>query len=307
MNIDLNNIDSKKILVLGDLMLDKVISGNANHISAEAPIPVIDVKSETFNPGGAANLAFNLSHLGADIDLCGLIGKDNHGEILLNLLKEKNIGIKYCLATDMPTITKVRIQSQNQMLARYDLENHSLINNELAKKILEQISSTGYDAVAISDYDKGINNPLLFQGIIKFCNDKKIPIYIDPKSSNISLYENASLVKANFKEALMLTGMSPEENIKNIAIKLNKDLNSNILITLSEKGLFFFDGSETVEMETLSKAVINPTGAGDALLAGFISARLCNHNIEDSLNFANHCASSVIRKPVNDLLIEGLS
>jgi D-glycero-beta-D-manno-heptose-7-phosphate kinase len=294
----------KKIIVLGDVMLDKYIWGNVSRISPEAPVQVVEVDKESYAPGGAANVASNISALGAKSFLVGVLGKDHTKEQLVSELVKKNIDVSGLIEDiNKRTIRKVRVFGKNQQLLRFDYEKKGYVSPDTEKKILEyvslQINST--DALVISDYAKGVITKRLMDNLIALCSKHNKIIVVDPKPKHKDFYKNVTLLAPNHKEAHEMTRLGEEEDenkdMESIGNKLVQDLNSTVLITRGEKGMSLFekDGKIT-NIPTFAKEVYDIVGAGDTSVATLALALSSGASFKNAAVIANHAAGITVGK-----------
>jgi D-glycero-beta-D-manno-heptose-7-phosphate kinase len=294
----------KKIIVLGDVMLDKYIWGNVSRISPEAPVQVVEVDKESYAPGGAANVASNISALGAKSFLVGVLGKDHTKEQLVSELVKKNIDVSGLIEDiNKRTIRKVRVFGKNQQLLRFDYEKKGYVSPDTEKKILEyvslQIDST--DALVISDYAKGVITKRLMDNLIALCSKHNKIIVVDPKPKHKDFYKNVTLLAPNHKEAHEMARLGEEEDenkeMESIGNKLVQDLNSTVLITRGEKGMSLFekDGKIT-NIPTFAKEVYDIVGAGDTSVATLALALSSGASFKNAAVIANHAAGITVGK-----------
>jgi len=282
----LAGFENKKVVVIGDVMLDKYLEGEVLRISPEAPVPIVNIKKEFYELGGAGNVAANVSSLGGDVFLFGFIGRDNEAEILKKLFKEKRIN--YFLDENDITIQKTRVIGKGQQLIRFDKEDTSekQFSEEIKRKISEKAAEA--NIIIISDYAKGAITPELMT-LLSPCNKK---IIVDPKPKNKEIYKGVFLIKSNEKEA---KGMSGLEDINLAGELLKKEFNSNIIITRGEKGMSLFS-EKNLEIPTYAREVYDVTGAGDSVIATLGLALASNASIEEAAILANHAAGIVVGK-----------
>ncbi len=296
----LDNFGKKKILVIGDIMLDKSIWGDVTRISPEAPVQVVNVDKETYAPGGAANTASNLSALGGEVSVVGVVGNDNAKIILLEELKKKNINTDGVITSEKkPTIQKIRIMGKGQQLIRVDYEDDSEVNQETEKKIFDYVNKiiNDVDAIIISDYAKGIVTKDLFNDIMEIAGSKII--VVDPKTKYSIHYKGVTLVTPNNYEVGVMTNMEikNEEDMINAGKKLLESLQSNILITRGEKGMSLFEKNGSItHIETKAKEVYDVTGAGDTVVAVATLALASKAAVKDAALLANYAAGIVVGK-----------
>jgi len=295
--------EGKKILVIGDIMLDVYYNCDVNRISPEAPIPVLKYNSIKRVLGGAANVANNLAINGQTVELLGVVGDDAEGTTLINLLEEAGIISKHILRdAERITTSKTRFISKGQQIFRFDKENIIDISIQLENSFLSLIEKniTQYDLVIISDYLKGLVTFNLARYVIDSCNKIGIPIIIDPKDTNLAKYQDCTLIKPNRKEleSLIGEGIIEEKYIREEAIKLKEKLNCRyILVTLGSKGMIFIgDKTESVRIESEAQEIYDVTGAGDTVLA-FLAMGFRGNNIDlDSVKLANSAAGIKVGK-----------
>ena len=301
-NSILDNFRNKKILVIGDIMLDKSISGYVSRISPEAPIQVVNVKKEKYVPGGAANVCSNLASLDAKTYLSGVVGKDQISKILFFCCKKKKINYSLVIQDqDRTTTQKTRIIGRNQQLLRIDHENTDKINRvtekKLSKKLLNKIKE--FDAIVISDYAKGVITKDLIRELLRIVKKYDIPVIVDPKPKNKEIYQGVYLIKPNLKEAVEITGIEAENDndIIKIGEKLVKKFKSNILLTCGEKGMHLFstDGKKE-HLPTKAKEVYDVTGAGDTVAAVIALSLASGANLKEASFIANKSAGIVVEK-----------
>ena len=238
----------KKILVIGDVMLDKYIWGEVSRISPEAPVQVVNVLRESYAPGGAANVANNIAALDAKAFMVGIVGNDNAKESLISELEKRGINVDGIFTEkNKPTIQKVRVIGRSQQLLRFDYEKKGYVNADTEKNILDFILGKidGADAVIVSDYAKGVITKNLMETIIKISKEKNKIVIVDPKPRHKDFYKNSTLITPNHTEAHQMTNLEEEENTDNDVEKMGKrlikELNSNVLITRGEKGMSLFE------------------------------------------------------------------
>lgn len=288
---------NKKILIVGDVMLDSYLFGNVERISPEAPVPIVDVIIKQDKLGGAANVATNIKNLGGEPILFSIIGKDQKGEIFLDLLKKMKISTKYIYqSNNRITTNKTRIIGNNHQMLRVDEE----IKSELGKDqkdflaIIDKIFEIEeIDCILFQDYDKGIINEEVINKITSIANSLNIPTIVDPKKKNFSLYKNITLFKPNFKEfkeGINLTDSNRKELLENGAKILHKKGIAIVFITLSESGIFvsYKYGKSYINkiIPGTAREVVDVSGAGDTVAA--VAAMLLNEvEIEEIAKIAN--------------------
>lgn len=287
-----------KILIIGDAMLDKYFLGSTERISPEAPVPVLKVESEILKPGGAANVASNISSLGQDTTLIANIGIDTNGKILKKLIGAQKINLISKNDKKIKTTTKSRFISQNQQLIRVDDETNDKINFLMPSNIESQVKKC--DALIFSDYKKGAQNNVT--KLIKLANKFKKPVFIDPKGDNFDCYKNSFCITPNRKEFENIVGKcSSNQDIVNKSKKLITKLNlKSILITLGSEGMILVEKNlKPTKIEATSvNEVFDVTGAGDTVIATLCATYLSSEtkDLKFAAVVANIAAGEVIKK-----------
>ncbi len=271
------NFEGKKILVIGDMMLDHYIFGEVNRISPEAPVPVVEVKKEISNPGGAANVVNNIKEMKGIPIPVGIIGKDREGEKLKNLLKEKGINVEGLFETeDRPTTTKTRIIAHHQQVVRVDKEKTEIIPDALKDKIIDFVTALmgEIDAILFEDYDKGVIDGDLISRVKAISVDKIL--VADPKYRNFFEYKGFTIVKPNRKEAEWAARkILSADNVEEEGKSLRKVLECKaLLITMGAEGMALFTEDGFYRIKNKAKEVYDVTGAGDTAIAA-ITLSLC--------------------------------
>jgi len=298
----LDNFKGRKILVIGDIMLDKYIWGDVSRISPEAPVQVVNVLRETYEAGGAANVANNIAALDGDALMVGITGSDDARKILVEELKKKNIDVNGVLIDkDKPTTQKVRILGKSQQLLRVDYENkehvHEIIESSIIGFVEKNIKNI--DVVVISDYAKGVLTPKVSKKIIDISKQNKKIIIVDPKPKHKEFYKDVDLITPNNAEASEMSGIEDgsDETIMEIGNKLMKNLNTNVLITRGEKGMSMFEKSGSVtHIPTNAKEVYSLIGAGDTVVATISLALASGADFKEAAVLSNIAAGIKVGK-----------
>jgi D-beta-D-heptose 7-phosphate kinase/D-beta-D-heptose 1-phosphate adenosyltransferase len=296
----LREFKKKKILVIGDLILDRYIWGKVNRISPEAPVPVVEVTDENFLLGGASNVANNIVALGGRATIVGVAGNDIAGGIMMKMLEER--GIQYggvFWSSTRPTATKTRIIAHNQQVVRFDRENKDKVDGKVLKGLIEYIrnATPNHDAVIISDYKKGVISSELVREVLKHSRPKNIFVSVDPKVRHFHCYKNVSLITPNIMEASIASGIEikDEKSLVNAGRALCKKIScAAILITRGEYGMSLFEKDKVVHIPTVAKNVYDVTGAGDTVIATFTIAYAAGASMEEAAVIANHAAGIVV-------------
>ena len=273
----LKEFKSKTILIIGDVMVDEYLWGNVSRISPEAPVPVVSCTQREHRMGGAANVAINIKALGANPVMCSVIGKDEIGDIYRKLLKKREMTDKGILTSDKrKTTVKTRVIGNHQHLIRIDHELTDFLDSELEQllinKIKEILGLLKVDAVLFQDYDKGVLTKRVIQEVIEFANAHSIPTLVDPKKRSFLDYGDVTFFKPNFKElieGLNLTLAKTDENGIELAVQnLHSEKSiKNVMVTLSEKGVFVSDGKNTETIPAEERDIADVSGAGDTVIS----------------------------------------
>ncbi|HLG25055.1 MAG TPA: D-glycero-beta-D-manno-heptose-7-phosphate kinase [Candidatus Nanoarchaeia archaeon] len=298
----LKNFKGKRILVLGDVMLDKYIWGEVTRISPEAPVQVVNVINETNSPGGAANVAANVSSLGGTATMVGIVGQDHSKNTLIEELKKNKIDTSGILTDkDKPTIQKIRVMGRGQQLIRVDYESKEHVHKSIESSIISfaEKNIKNVDCVVMSDYSKGVITENTSQKIIELANKNKKPVVIDPKPSHKRLYKNATLITPNLLEANGMAGSEDfdDKDIKKTGQKLVSELSSSVLITRSEKGMSLFEkNGKVTELKANKREVFSIIGAGDTVVATIALALSAGADLKDACYLSNIAAGIKVGK-----------
>jgi rfaE bifunctional protein kinase chain/domain len=269
-----DEFESKKVLVLGDTMVDAYFYGSVSRISPEAPVPIVNLNAKERRLGGAANVALNLKALGAEPIICSIKGNDKDGTLLKNLLIENGLTAD-ALFNDYNrcTTVKTRIIGNNHQLLRIDEEETSDIDETLENLIYNAVESfiPEIDVLVFQDYNKGLLTTSLIQRVIGLCNKNKVPTVVDPKFHNFLEYQNATLFKPNRKELLqsenIVSNLTVNQVVK-IAESTRKKLNAkHIMATLSEEGVIMISEDESIHLPAHPRKIVDVSGAGDSVLS----------------------------------------
>jgi len=284
----LGRFKNSKILVLGDLMLDRYLEGDVSRISPEAPVLIVKIEKEFSELGGAGNVASNIVSLGGEVFLFGFIGRDEAGNLLKEILEKRSI--PSYLEESGSTIEKTRMIGRGQQLLRFDKEDISdkILSEVARKKILEKADWA--DKIIISDYAKGA----ITSDLMNLLSNHKKKIIVDPKPKNKSLYKGVLLTKLNEKESAEMSG---EEDILKSGNDIRAELGCNILITRGEKGMTFFSETGNIaNTPTYVREVYDVTGAGDTTIATISLALAAGASFEEAIMIANHAAGIAVEK-----------
>jgi len=278
-------------------MLDSYLFGNVERISPEAPVPIIDITNKENKLGGAANVAANIKNLGGTPILCSVIGKDNSGELFLDLLKNMNISFDYIYQTENRiTTNKTRVIGNNHQMLRIDEEIKSELNKddqENFSTLINKALSQKIDCILFQDYDKGVINENIINKITINAGFLKIPILVDPKKNNFSFYKNVNLFKPNLKElreGLNLIESDKQSLLENGSKILHERGIEIVFITLSENGIFvsYKKDNEIINkiIPGTARQVVDVSGAGDTVIS-VVSMLLNDIEIEEIVKISN--------------------
>jgi rfaE bifunctional protein kinase chain/domain len=295
----LSEFRNKKILIIGDIILDRYIYGRVNRISPEAPVPVVEVTGENFLLGGASNVANNIIALGGHATVAGLAGKDRGGEILKKMLEERRIQFDGVSWSSRPTTVKTRVIAHNQQVVRFDREDKNRINGGILRNLMNYIRSQliRHDAVVISDYKKGVVTQGLVKEVIKYSKPKNIFVSVDPKVGHFHFYKKVSLITPNIFEASIASGIEikDEQSLISAGKALLRKISCDaVLITRGEQGMSLFNKEKVVHIPTVARNVYDVTGAGDTVIAAFSIAYVAGASLEEAAVVANHAAGIVV-------------
>lgn len=307
-----------RILVIGDLILDQYIFGDVDRVSPEAPVPVVWAKKRTYVPGGAANVANNVSSFGAKIFLAGVIGKDVHADMLLKELKKRKINTKGIFQDPHRyTTLKTRVVAGHQQVVRVDWEDRHPISPKGRDKIIDFLKTNiGYfDAIIVEDYGKGVINPEVLGELIRIASRENKIIAVDPKEDHFQYYRGVTTITPNRKELenavrnlkikdntnsfkintdKLFTDREIDEAAREIIAYLNLD---SLLVTLGEHGMKLFDeDGRMVHIPTVAQEVFDVSGAGDTVIATFALALVSKAKKIEAAYLANFAAGIVVGK-----------
>ncbi len=297
MKLEMPQFQHARLLVIGDVMLDRYWHGEASRVSPEAPVPVVKVGNREDRPGGAGNVALNMAALGSAVRLVGIVGNDETGLELLSRLNAAGVYCDFLQSADKPTITKLRVIGQHQQLIRLDFEQEfeaaDIIG--LQGKVKSLIGDS--QVMVLSDYGKGALQETA--NLIELGRSKDIPIIVDPKGTNFEKYRGATLLTPNLSEFEAVAGYSNnEEEFVNKGLRLVKDLNLEaILITRGEHGMTLIrPDSPELHLPARAQEVFDVTGAGDTVISVLAAAMAAGDGLADSTALANLAAGLVVGK-----------
>jgi len=290
------DFSSARVLVAGDVMLDRYLFGGTSRISPEAPVPVVHVRDTDDRPGGAANVAINLASLGATTSLMGYVGRDDEANILEKMLQAEQIDCRFSVTDRWPTITKTRVISRSQQLIRLDREEPCTDPDmKLSGPFARGLSDI--DLVILSDYGKGALTDI--EDMIAACRKQGVAVLVDPKGTDFKKYAGATLLTPNQSEFEAVAGScDTDDDLVSRASAMLKDLGlTALLVTRSEKGMLLVEaGKEPLFLSTQAREVYDVTGAGDTVIATVGAALASGESIPIAATLANIAAGVAVRK-----------
>lgn len=293
---------TKTIAVVGDIMLDRYIYGSVDRISPEAPIPIVQRKETMLVPGGAGNAAANITALGASCCLFGVVGGDSAGQELRQTLTTFGIDTSGIIEDSRPTTEKIRVLGNHQQIVRIDHEtNHDLSaaqTKELITALRQKITS--YDAILVCDYAKGTITAQLMDELRRLAQEHAIPLLADVRPEHKDWYHHLDFITPNRKETAGMVGhpIRTRAEAQTYGLQLAQELQSNILLTMSEDGLLLIDhqSKTTLHLPTHTQEVTDVSGAGDTVVATFTLGLVSQATPKQAALIANHAASIVVAK-----------
>lgn len=299
----IKNFQDKRILVVGDVMLDEYMWGSVKRISPEAPVPVVNVDKKTYMAGGAGNTAANISALGGNATIAGIIGDDTQGALLRQKLGELGIETSgLIMDSSHPTITKTRIIANKQHVVRVDVEKRYALGSEIREKLLQTVESTigTVQAVVISDYGKHVVTAEVCGAVISMAQKHNIPVIADPKGNEYAKYRGATIITPNILETekALNIEISGEAELIEAGNELNRFIGgSAILITRGPEGMsLFVNGGKIVHFPAVARALYDVTGAGDTVVSTLAMSLAANASLEDAVYLSNLAAGLAVEK-----------
>lgn len=297
MQKQLPDFSQASVLVIGDVMLDRYWFGDTMRISPEAPVPVVNIKQTDERPGGAGNVALNIAALGTRVTLLGISGNDAAAQSLTEQLSAADVQHDILRKSDAPTITKLRVISRHQQLLRLDFEEKvtSYDPTELIELFKHHLKST--QLVVLSDYNKG--TLACAQQLIQLARAANIPVLVDPKGNDFSIYNGATIITPNLKEFETVVGpcQSEEDILKKGQAFLNTYQIESLLLTRGERGMTLIQqNQDEIHLPAHAREVFDVTGAGDTVIATLGASLASGASTTDAVTFANLAASLVVAK-----------
>jgi rfaE bifunctional protein kinase chain/domain len=302
-----SRFEGRSVLVVGDAMLDEHIQGHVRRLSPEAPVPIVEIQSRRFHPGGAANVAANITSLGGKALLAGIIGTDSSGVQLCEELSSRAVASEHLIAAaDRRTTTKSRVMAGGQHIVRFDEECRLDLSPEQENALARRAATCAEeaDACIISDYAKGVVTVKICQTVIKAASQKGIPIVVDPKGTDYTKYAGATVITPNLNEARIVAGTYDSRFharddsgilIEDIAEIIMSRSSASLLITRGSEGMSLFErGGRAVTIRARARQVYDVTGAGDTVVATLALALAAGLSLENACRLGNLAAGIVI-------------
>ncbi|MGB6647170.1 MAG: D-glycero-beta-D-manno-heptose-7-phosphate kinase [Bacteroidota bacterium] len=296
----LERFKGKRVAVLGDLMLDRYYWGSVRRVSPEAPVPVVEVESESTRFGGAANVAHNIASLGGEPVLVGLIGGDHPGEQFIGMMKEAGLNTGGVIrdAGRQKTI-KTRVIAHSQHVVRFDTETNADCPEHLTRRLIDAVKDNihSFDAVLIEDYNKGVLSPPVIEGVVSVARKYGKIVTVDPKFENFLEYKEVTVFKPNRREVEEVLGgrLKTRSDIERAGNRLLRMLSAeNVLLTRGDKGMSLFEkGGGTTHWGTVANSVLDVSGAGDTVISTLTMALAAGAPVREACVLAN-CAGGVV-------------
>lgn len=299
----LQTFRNKRVLVLGDVMLDEYIWGEVNRISPEAPVPVVESNRHTFVPGGATNVVNNIQALGGTALIAGVVGDDEMGRRLRSILNKVHVDVSgLIIDATRPTTVKTRVVAHNQQVVRIDRESKEHVSDTVSAQLLDYLAKAvlQVDAVVVSDYDKGVVSSSVISPLLKLIEKENGLITANPKPMNLLALKGCHVISMNQLEAerYSRTRISDKETLEKVGCLIQKDLCCKaLLITRGGKGISVFEEHGVIHhIPAVEVEVFDVSGAGDTVISAATLALSAGINVVDSTLIGNYAAGAVIRK-----------
>lgn len=297
----LTGIENHKVLVMGDLMIDEYLWGSVRRLSPEAPVPVVEIDSETVHFGGAANVALNLKALSCQPLMLGLVGQDRRGDLFYDLLRDEGMCADFIIRTsDRPTTVKTRIIGENQHLARVDREKIQYLDTDLEKLVLDKFEtalSADINAIILEDYNKGLLTKKIIDHVIKRARERDLIITVDPKFINFLEFKGVTVFKPNIKEAAraLARSIQTDEDVVRAGHDLVQIMDAkSVLLTRGSRGVSLFQPSgRASHIGAKTRKVADVSGAGDTVISTMSAALCAAATAEEAAYLANEAAGIV--------------
>jgi rfaE bifunctional protein kinase chain/domain len=298
----IDRFPATRVLVVGDIVLDHYIWGKVSRISPEAPVPIVNVTRENLLLGGATNVANNIHALGGAVSVCGVIGKDEAGRQLLQLLQKQGIRTEGLIVDPArPTTIKTRVLAHSQQVVRFDRETKERIERDAHRRIFDYVGRQvreGLDAIVLSDYCKGMVTSDLVRDIVRLAKKHKVIVSVDPKVSHFGMYSGVTILTPNINEASIgaKIEIDNEQSLLKAGALLLKRLKCEaVLITRGEQGMSLFEhGGRVTHIPTVAREVFDVTGAGDTVISTLTLGMAAGSTMVDAARLSNFAAGIVV-------------
>jgi rfaE bifunctional protein kinase chain/domain len=301
--VRIEDFAGRRVVVVGDLMLDEFVRGDVARISPEAPVPILEVTDRTSTPGGAANAAMNVASLGGRVQIVGVVGDDASGRVLASLVEKAGIDVQsFVVDASRPTTQKTRIVARHQQVVRIDQESRAAIASSIGAALINatRAALADADACIVSDYGKGVVSPELVAAVVEVARARKIPVIVDPKRRDFSAYRGATVITPNLGELELATGTRchTTEEVVAAGTSLLPILDGGaVLATRGAAGMTLLrPGMVPVHTHARARAVFDVTGAGDTVVSTLALALAAGMDITLAIDIASVAAGLVISK-----------
>ena len=291
------------VVVLGDMMLDSYQWGKVQRISPEAPVPIIEINREEFRLGGAANVALNLSALGANVIAIGVIGKGPNGARMRELFIQNGLDSSGLIPDESrKTTIKTRIGAANQQIVRIDIEDTHYLSEDVRNRVLAKLQRhiQSSDILVIEDYNKGLLSPEVIEASLQLCRNHQVRVSVDPKQKNFFAYQGVDIFKPNYHELQSNLGTSfeSEADFEQAAFELRRRLGArHLVVTRGAKGMYLFsEKPNALHLPSSAREVFDVSGAGDTVISALSLAYAAGLDIETAAEYANLAAGVVCGK-----------
>ncbi len=296
-----DRFSSSRIMVIGDMILDEYIWGDVSRISPEAPIPVVNVTSETKRLGGATNVLNNINSLGGKCIICGVVGNDEYGSYLINRISELGISTEDIIVDNTRhTSIKTRIVARNQQVVRYDRETKMPVDHAIMRRLLKTLEMhlNDIDAIIISDYGKGVVSSHMIKAVEEIISGSDIIVAVDPKPENFKYYREVDILTPNHHEAGTFCGFTIKDDeslVRAGEYILDKLKCRSVLITQGKDGMTLFEaGAEPCHIPTVAQKVFDVSGAGDTVISTLSLGIASGMNRESAALVSNFASGIVV-------------
>lgn len=301
----ISKLKGRKVLVIGDVGLDEYIMGEVRRISPEAPVPILEVEKEEHRLGLAANVAQNVQSLGGEPLLISVVGKDAGYDLLTSLFRQNSVSTDH-LVTDetRPTTRKSRVMAKHHHLVRVDYETRKFISDKTEKLLLDKVQQliSTVDCVVVEDYNKGAISQNLMKKTVEIAKAHGKPVYVDPHRSNAAeFYAGCSLIKPNFDEAVLISGLNYDElrdhpdKVFEVGRAVQRKTGAqHLVMTRGKDGMTIFSGDKVTQVPTFARQVFDVTGAGDTVIAAISLSLSAGLDLRQSCMLANFAAGVVV-------------